>query len=392
MSRPNFDRVGEFASRASEWLVLAYLLVAATPPILFRHRALSLVGHLNLLDGSWVLDTSYKASGGIWFGRDVAFTYGPLFQWLSSAPSRWVGVSAGSVYATWYTLPSYLAFLATFLTARLLLPEAAAWRRALLVLLAIVCWSQDLRAALCLLAFALFVRLTDDAVHNGVASRGFAAAVVCATAFLISADTGIYCVAALFFCVAATAAAEHAWRQMLALLLAAVASSGLLALAINAALFSPLNFRFWKSSVAIAAGYRWFEPARMAKGDKHFVVVTLVLGVLVFATAWIWRRPRHYWSAHLTFLVAGFCLALLMLQSAVVRSDYGHVRIGIYPMIFLGSVIVLSRLATEFVAGTGLGSGAGYPDCAYSAAVVRIPPWRGHRADAATATAVARLS
>ncbi len=358
MSRPSFGRVGQFASRASEWVVLAYLLLAATPPILFRQNALTLIPHLNLLDGSWLLDTGYKASGGIWFGRDVAFTYGPLFQWLSSAPSRWIGVSAGSVYATGYTLPLYLAILATFLTARLLLPEAAGWRRALLVLLAMVFWSEDLRAALCLLAFVLFVRLTDEAVHNGVAGRGFAAAVVCATAFLISADTGIYCVAVFLFCIAATAAAEHAWRQMSALLLAAVASSGLLALAINATLFSPLNFRFWKSSLAIAAGYRWFEPARMAKGDKHLVIATLVLGALVFATAWIWRRPRHYWSAHLTFLAAGFCLALLMLQSAVVRSDYGHVRIGIYPMIFLGSVIVLSRfgrsLWLELASAAGL--------------------------------------
>ena len=149
--------------------------------------------------------------------------------------------------------------------------------------------------------------------------------------------------AVLLFCIAATAAAEHAWRQNVGSVLAAVASVWIARAGDQRALFSPLNFRFWKSSLAIAAGYRWFEPARMAKGDKHLVIATLVLGALVFATAWIWRRPRHYWSAHLTFLAAGFCLALLMLQSAVVRSDYGHVRIGIYPMIFLGSVIVLSR-------------------------------------------------
>ena len=60
----------------------------------------------------------------------------------------------------------------------------------------------------------------------------------------------------------------------------------------------------------------------------------------------------------MTFLAAGFCLALLMLQSAVVRSDYSHVRIGIYPMIFLGSVIVLSRfgrsLWLELASAAGL--------------------------------------
>ncbi len=169
---PGVFRAAEFASRASEWLVLAYLLVAVTPPILFHHRAPTIVPHLNLLDGSWQLDTSYKASGGIWFGRDVAFTYGPLFQWLSSAPSRWIGVSAGSVLATADTLPLYLVILATFATARLLLPESGAWRRALLVLLAVAYWSPpDLRVSLCLLAFAIFVRLTDGAVDPVLRSR-----------------------------------------------------------------------------------------------------------------------------------------------------------------------------------------------------------------------------
>jgi hypothetical protein len=212
-------RTADFVSWASEWMALFYLLVAVTPPILFRHHALTVIPHLDLLDGSWLLDTTYKASGGIWFGRDVAFTYGPLFQWLSSAASRWIGVSTGTIYATWYTLPSYLVVLATFLTARLLLPEADAWRRALLVLLAVAYWSQDLRPALCLLAFALFVRLTDGAIDSGVIGRGIAAAGICATAFLVSADTGLYCAAALILCIAATSAVHRAWRPMLALLL-----------------------------------------------------------------------------------------------------------------------------------------------------------------------------
>src|ERR1035438_6699193 len=76
-----------------DWCLLLLLLAACTPAILFRHRALFIAPPLDLLDGSWLLDTSYKAATGIWFGRDVTFTYGPLFQWLSSAPSRWLGIS-----------------------------------------------------------------------------------------------------------------------------------------------------------------------------------------------------------------------------------------------------------------------------------------------------------
>src|ERR1035437_2907191 len=91
-----------------DWCLLLLLLAACTPAILFRHRALLIAPPLDLLDGSWLLDTSYQAANGIWFGRDVTFTYGPLFQWLSSVPSRWLGISTGTLYATWYTLPWFV--------------------------------------------------------------------------------------------------------------------------------------------------------------------------------------------------------------------------------------------------------------------------------------------
>lgn len=347
MERPFLRPFASFLSRASEWLVLLFLMLATTPPILVRHQSLTSIPKLDLLDGSWLLDTSYKAAGGIWFGRDVAFTYGPLFQWLSSTPSRWIGISAGTVYATWYTLPLYLIVLATFLTARLLLPEAQAWRRALLVLLAVVYWSPlDLRVSLCLLAFAIFVRLTDAAASPGapVVPRAWAAALLCAVAFLISADTGLYNVVALVFCLAATAVGERRGREMTKFSVAAAAGFAVLVLAINAVMFSPFDFRFWRSSFAIANGYRWFEPIAMAKRDKHDIFATMALGLAIFALAAVWPRLRRNWTARPGFLLAGFCLAIVMLQSAFVRSDHGHVLIGIYPMIFLCGAIVLDRM------------------------------------------------
>src|SRR5579863_3234393 len=159
MKRSTLHRAVSLVNVSSEWVLLLALLVVSLPPVLVRHESLPVVSKLDLLDGSWLLDISYKASGGIWLGRDVLFTYGPLFQWLSSAPSRWIGISMGTIYATWHTLPLLLVVITTFLTARLLLPEAAPWRRALLLLLAVVFWSPpDLRFSLCLLAFAIFVR------------------------------------------------------------------------------------------------------------------------------------------------------------------------------------------------------------------------------------------
>lgn len=346
MVRPSPGSIASVVSRASEWVVLLFLLLAATPPILFRHQSLTSIPKLNLLDGSWLLDTSFKAAGGIWFGRDVAFTYGPLFQWLSAAPSRWIGVSTGAIYATWYTLPFYLIILGTFLTVRLLLPEAAGWRRALLLLLAIVYWSpSDVRVSLCLPAFAIFVRLTDAAAAPGAAVllRALAAAVICAGACLISVDTGLYSVAALLLCLAATAVGERGSREMVKFLLAAAAAFGVVVLVINGVMFSPLDFRFWRSNFAIANGYRWFEPIAMAKADKHLVIRVLLLGLVVFAVAAVWPRLRRNWTARAGFLLAGFCLAIVMLQNGLVRSDHGHVLIGIYPMVFFCGVIVVDR-------------------------------------------------
>ena len=77
------------------WDVLAVLLLvlASFPVQWLLPRTLFLTGvTVNLIDDSWILDASFKASRGVWFGRDVIFNYGPLFQWLSSAPARWLGL------------------------------------------------------------------------------------------------------------------------------------------------------------------------------------------------------------------------------------------------------------------------------------------------------------
>jgi len=322
------------------------LVAASVPPVLIRHRSLTRVSTLNLLDGSWLLDTSYKAAGGIWLGRDVAFTYGPLFQWLSSAPARWIGISTGAIYATWYTLPLLLSIVATFLTARLLLPEAAAWKRALFVLLAVVFWSPpDVRVSLCLLAFAYFVRLTDAAASGKqMTLRALAAAAICIVAFWLSADTGLYTALALLLCVVATAIAKRRAARMAIFVVIALAFFAALVLLTNVTLFSLSDFRFWRSSLAIAGGYRWFEPSAMLKPDKRLLLETLGLAIAVFGAAWCWRRPAGVWTRRPAFLLSGFCLAFVILQSALVRSDHGHVLVGVYPMLFLCGAIAMGEL------------------------------------------------
>jgi hypothetical protein len=346
MQRPSFSAIVSFASQASEWLVLLLLLAAATPPILLRRASLTIVPSFNLLDGSWILDTSYKAAGGIWFGRDVAFTYGPLFQWLSSAPSRWVGISVGSILATWYTLPFCVIVIATFLTARLLLPAAPAWRRAILALLAVVFWSpSDVRVSFCLLAFAIFLRLGDAVMarKTSVLVGALTAAAICIIAFLLAADSGVFVSAAFVLCLVATAIARGRVLRAAQFLLETVIFVAALVVATDAAMGSWLNSQFWHSSLAIASGYRWFEPSAMSQADKHQLFLSLAVGGAIFLLAWFLREGRRSWTRRPAFLLAGIGLAFLMTQSGLVRSDRAHVLIGLYPLAFLCGAIALDE-------------------------------------------------
>ena len=350
MKRSSLSRAASLVLEASERLVLLFLLAASIPPVLVRHASLPGVGTLNLLDGSWLLDISYKAAGGIWLGRDVTFTYGPLFQWLSSAPARWIGISTGAIHATWYTAPLLLIIVATLLTARLLLSEVAAWRRALLLLLAVVFWSPpDLRVALCLLAFAIFVRITDAvAAGKPIALRASASAAVCVAAFWLSADTGIYTVVALLLCVAATAMVKRRRPGLLARFVIVVAVGFVvLVFVTNAALFSLWDFQFWRSGLVIATAYRWFEPSAMQKPDKHLLLASVGLAIAVFGAAWYWRRSGGVRRP--AFLLSGFCFVLVILESAVVRSDHVHILIGIYPVLFLCGVLAMDEFDARWL-------------------------------------------
>ncbi len=348
MKLPMLSRAAARAGKASEWIVLVCLLLATIPPVLLRHNSLTVIGELNLVDGSWIADTVYKAAHGIWLGRDVVFTYGPVYQWLASAPARWVGVSLGSIFATSQTLPWLLVVLAGFLIARLLLPETAAWRRALFLLLFVVCWAPpDLRTSYCLLAFAVFLRLVDSTAVRGraISPRAMCAALICIVGFLISADTGLYTVAALLLRCAASAIVRRRSAEMVAkfLFLTAV-SAAVGVILVNAWMGAALDFGFWRASLAIASGYRWFEPIAMSKADKRLVLVTLAFGIVVFGVAWHWRRSSGPWTRRPAFLLGGFFLAFLMMQSALVRPDRGHVLIGIAPMLILCGAIVLEEL------------------------------------------------
>jgi len=337
-----------------DWLVFLFLVLTTLPGNLLFRRALFVVQAPNPLDDSWVLDSTFKASRGIWLGKDVAFTYGPLFQWLSSLPARWMGVSMGSIYTTWNLLPMWCTFLAAFLTLRLLLPEQPAWKRSLLLILLVVFWSPaDLRISFAILCFSLFFRgwgaVRDGRLHFRLFGTG--AAVLCTVGFLYSADTGVYAVAAFAISLLGMAwdirknapeSRKGASPGSLAGTLAVFAAASLvLTIAINTLMAGAFDFRFWKNSLVIVSAYRWMEPEMMTKASKVRLFLILGTGSLLFLLRALSGRKLST-VASSGFLFSAFLFALVTLQSGLVRSDEGHIALAAFALIFFSGTLLFS--------------------------------------------------
>ena len=334
------------AGKSLEWLVLLALIAASIPPNLIRRQSLTVIPWLNIVDGSWILDTCYKAANGVWLGRDVAYTRGPLYQWLSSAPSLLMGPSLGSIYATSHTLLFILMVVADFLIARLLLPNAGAFSRAVFVLLAVVFWSDsDLRISFWLLAFAIFLRLLNapTSTKSLLVWRAMAAGMICIAAFLYSADTGFFTAAALLLCSLATMIVCRETLGVARFLFLACVSFAAGVVLTNAFMGSALSFRFWRTSLEMVSAHRWFVPLAMDKADTRLVLETMILAVVVFGAAW-WRRDQEGpWTQRPVFLLAAFPFAVLTMQSGLARSDHSHVLTGICTTLILCGAIAFDE-------------------------------------------------
>jgi hypothetical protein len=336
---------------AKHWdlLVLLLLVFASIPAAWLSPHSLVVVRDTSLIDDNWHLDEVFKLSRGIWVGRDVAFTHGPIFQWLSSVPARSMGASMGAIYATWVTVPAWCAFVFVYLSLRLLLPEQPAWKRALVLALVLIFWEPSLRNAFPVLLFSVFLRGWYAVLAGRVKAYalGIVAALLCVIAYLIASDTGIYSAAAWIVVTAAVLFEarrdERIVGECVFVLLAFIVSAFVFALAVNAMMASALDFKFWKDSVQMVSVYRWATPSAMTDAGTARLLATLFAGAAIFLFGA--GAPNKEESAATTrtgFLLGGFVFALIMLQSALVRSDYGHVVIASFAMVVLAGAILFS--------------------------------------------------
>jgi len=333
-----------------DFLAVLLLMAASLPVTWLSPHTLIVVPRAGTFDDHWVLDTPFKTARGLWFGRDVAFPYGPLFQLLTSLPSRAMGLSMAAILTSYRTPLLWCTFLFGYLTLRLLLPEQPPWKRFLLLLLLCFFWAPwDGRTAFTIFLFALFLRGWYAVLEKLLSPMllGCGAAVLCAVAFSYSADTGVYAVAALLVTLAGvvweTRRESPPFRLFAAALLSCAVLSAVLVFAINAAMASLLDFRFWRTALALVSVHRWNEPAGMSEAASIQLLVTLIIGGAIFLLRGLAPGDREASiTARAGFLLSAFAVAFTAMQTGLVRSDPQHIIFAVYPMMFLAGAVLFS--------------------------------------------------
>jgi hypothetical protein len=106
---------------------------------------------------------------------------------------------------------------------------------------------------------------------------------------------------------------------------------------------SMFDFRFWKDSALQVSVYRWATPAAMSDAGTVRLLGPLIAGALAFLLRKsVKNRRTPAITERTSFLLGGFAFALVMLQSALVRSDYGHIVIASFAMMLLTGTILFS--------------------------------------------------
>lgn len=346
ITQPAFSRL----RRHWDFLAVLLLMAASLPVTWLSPHTLIVVPRAGTFDDHWVLDTPFKTARGLWFGRDVAFPYGPLFQWLFSAPARAMDMSMAAIYTTYHTPMLWCTILFGYLTLQLLLAEQPAWKRFLLLILLCVFWAPwDGRTAFTIFLFALFLR-GWYAVHQKLLRPvllGCGAAVLCAAAFLYSADTGVYAVGALLVTFAGvvweTRGESPPFRLYVAALFCFAGLLVVLVFAINAAMVSLLDFRFWRTSLALVNVHRWNEPAGMSEAATIQLLSTLIAGGAIFLMRGLATGNREASiTARKGFLLSAFAFVFAAMQTGLVRSDHQHIVFAVYPMMLLAGAVLFS--------------------------------------------------
>ena len=350
VERGAMDRIARLAawtrSNADAAVSLVLILVMTLCALIDHHPIL--VRRFFSVDACWALDLFFKAHQGLWAGRDVVFTYGPLYQWLLGVTSVFQGVSLGCFFRFGHLALFAYTVIVIFATARLLLRSQASWKRTLVIVGLTMSWTYfEVREATVLLLFALMLHLFDrslpsDSLRLLPATLGSAAVI---SSFLLSGDSGIYGIVALIVVAGSYCICFRSDRTVLRRVLrfALLMCAGLLCWA--ALLGAFLGFHYWTDTLAVSSTYRWAMAIPFTPPDWKWNLL-LVLGTcgIAFGVAWRSRDSQaHSLAGRPVFLLAAMIFSLAYLQSAIIRSDSVHLAIGWSVAVALAGLSLLGR-------------------------------------------------
>ncbi len=318
---------------------------------------------LKLVDDSWIIDIAYRYSRGNWLGRDVLFTYGPLYEFMIGFPSRVMHQSdIGFIYGTWSVIPIAVSILLVYGIGALLLGSEPVWKRLLFLSVLVYFWCPfDVRPILVVFVLAVLVRAMANLDARTVLPWAAVASALIIGAFLVSADTGIYSGAALAIVVFWAFCFQRQCRRDLVrfgLITATLITAWVFV--VNAVAGNVLEFRLWRGALEEASNYRWAVPLGLQPDMVSFITVIVCATVLVLGLAWMFRRADALAvTRRPLFLCSGFCMAVLCLQSGLVRSDWGHVGPATFPAVAMVGLVLLGtgpvqRQTTLLLAGLAL--------------------------------------
>jgi len=315
------------------------------------------IGSIDYFDTSAAVDMLAKAQKGIWLGRDVFFTYGPLFQKLLSwGPSK-TGMSFGSFYIYLWLFHYSTIIVSIYVIGAFLLRRQPSWLRVFYLLLMVVFWMPinwilfGIKFLFPLCCFAIFLRMfpASGARLWSLCWRAGTAAALIAIGFLISGDAGLYSAAALVIIACTFLVYEHD-RTSLATLAKYTAMTGIFfaacVLTINAAVGSALDFRFWRQTYEIVAQYRWSHAVGMTPEMTSIFWLAVSLNLAAFVWQWVVHlRTRQLSARAQAAWLAMLCFGLATLQTILVSSEHFHAAASLFPWIALSAALLLG--ATE---------------------------------------------
>jgi hypothetical protein len=339
--------VSWFYSYSDHAIALLLLSALAISTFAIRKGPI-LLGHFNFIDSSWALQIAFNSHHGVWLGRDVWFTYGPLFEWILGSCAWLHGWSVGAFFKYGCWLAGSFIIAATWLVSVLLLRGQPAWKRVFYIFALVVFWMYwDVRPLTDVLLFAVSVHECERLRRARIGwLRGLCFALLLSLAFLISADTGAYSWAA-FLIVSLSwrywgRSEAGYYRRVLRFAIGISAAVVVWTFLIGIVLTGTFGLDFWKTNIAILEGYRWAMscPMQAALSARFFVVLGIVL--VVFVLGWAWRDAHSRTLArHPAYIVSAMLFSVVMLQSSLVRADLWHVFFGLFPGVMLAGGVLM---------------------------------------------------